>query len=323
MPFLSRQSSSAAARNTAVDSWQQDSYTPGHLPRILPEVVRSRSNQPCANPECSSRWTMLWKNHRRPVFEGQWACGSRCLQAIVQRSLRRERGGFLSSGTSAAHLHRHRVPVGLTLLSRGLITQEQLRSALALQAAGDTRRIGELLVEQCDVPSAYVTRGLAAQWSCPVLPMDNFLPSSMALVLPRILLEEFELLPLCVAASQLLYLAFHDRMDASAAFAIEQMSGLRVESGLVDDQQFAYARARLFESSFVESSLESFTDIPDLSASIASKLLRLQPIGSHIVRVHHYYWLRCWLESDSYSGAGTLPATGEDVVDTLFTLKAS
>ena len=56
----------------------------------------------------------------------------------------------------------------------------------------------------------------------------------MALVMPRQFVEEFGVLPLRVAGSRLLYLGWEDRLNASVAYAVEQMSGMKVESGLVD-----------------------------------------------------------------------------------------
>jgi hypothetical protein len=38
------------------------------------------------------------------------------------------------------------MPLGEDLVARGTITQEQLSKALAAQSAGDSRRIGELVV---------------------------------------------------------------------------------------------------------------------------------------------------------------------------------
>ena len=55
----------------------------------------------------------------------------------------------------------------------------------------------------------------------------------MALVMPKRFVQEFGLLPLRVAGSRILYLAFEDGLNAGAALALEQMSELRVESGLI------------------------------------------------------------------------------------------
>lgn len=303
--------------------WTRDEYIPGHArDTVRPLPQRVPHKQPCGNIECSGRWTMPWKNRRRPIFEGSWGCSTRCLQAVIGRALRREGGDLRSIAVEEAP-HQHRVPLGLVLLGQGWITQAQLRTALEAQRLAGTGRIGEWLVQESGVPAAMITRGLAVQWGCPVLPIEGFIPSTMALSLPAVFVRELGLVPIRIAASRIFYLAFGERLDASAAFAVGQMSGLRVESGLLDDAQFGSVRGRLLQSSFVEVKEESFKDIEGLAERITSLLDACQPLGSRLVRVHQRYWLRTWLESGSYSGVGTLPSTGEDVVDTLFTLASN
>ncbi|MEO6803321.1 MAG: hypothetical protein ABI197_08770 [Granulicella sp.] len=304
------------------ESAARDEYVPGvatkHVLRKLPQHGAGR--QSCANVECSGGWKMPWKNRRRPVFEGHWGCSPRCLEAVIHRALRRERGDLRPSIEEEAP-HQHRVPLGLIMLSQGLITQAQLRKALDAQRLAGQGRIGDWLVKECNLHPSQITRGLAGQWSCPVLRTEGFIPSAMALTAPRFFLEEFGLLPLRVAASRILYVAFQNRLDASVAFAMEQMSGLRVESGLLDDFQFHQAHEILLEGAFAQTTRESFSDIDTLSIKMAAVLNRYQPVNSRVVRIHQHYWLRIWLETGAYSGVGSLPGSGEDVIDTVFSFE--
>jgi hypothetical protein len=43
-----------------------------------------------------------------------------------------------------------------------------------------------------------------------------------------------------------------------------------------------------------------------------------QPVASRLTRLHQYYWMRIWLESGAFGKMGSLPATGEDVIDYVF-----
>ena len=63
--------------------------------------------------------------------------------------------------------------------------------------------------------------------------LNGFLPSAMALVMPKRFVAEFGLVPLRVAGGSLLYLAFENRTNPAAALGVEQMTGLKVESGLL------------------------------------------------------------------------------------------
>ncbi len=327
MPFLTRKSvgtelnaSILGASNGLV--WGDDAYRPSkdaaglgsfELPASLGRVQHKRL---CGNAECASGWTMPWRNRRRPIFEGQWGCSGRCVLAMVQSAVRRELGDGVVVGPVAPH--RHRVPLGLLMLAQGWITHPQLQRALAAQRESGTGRIGDWLISECGLDAEQITRGLSMQWGCPVLTTEGFSPEAMALVIPRIFVEKFGLLPLRVAGSRILYLGFADRLDASAAFATEQMSELKVESGVVEGAQFEVARRRFLACDGVEMKVEVAEDKDAMAGRITAVLEQKQPIASRLVRLHQYYWLRMWLESGALGQVGSLPATGEDVRDYVF-----
>ena len=329
MPFLGKLSKemtpeTRGSRGFATENimvWGRDEYVPSDLvTRTLPRPpAPNAERQTCANLECTGGWKMPWRDRRRPIFEGQWGCSIRCVQSIIRNAIRRERGDGAVM-TEEEMPHRHRVPLGLVMLAQGWITQLQLRWALDAQRSASEGRIGDWLVQECGVSREQVTCGLSVQWSCPVLPMDGFAPGAMALTMPRLFVEELGLLPLRVAGSRILYLAFKDHLDAASAFAIEQMNGLKVESGLIGEPQFDAARTHLLGSDFVSAKTVAVSDQEALTVKISKILDQAQPVGSRLVRIHQHYWLRTWLEAGAYSGVGSLPATGEDVTDTIFTV---
>jgi hypothetical protein len=206
------------------------------------------------------------------------------------------------------------------MLAQGWITHPQLQKALAAQQESGTGRIGEWIMRECGLEAEQIVRGLGMQWGCPVLTTEGFSPEVMALVVPKVFVETFGLLPLRVAGSRILYLGFADRLDASAAFAIEQMTELKVESGVVEGAQFEAGRTRVLACEGVEVKLESVEDKDAMAARITAILEQKQPIASRLVRVHQYYWLRMWLESGTLGKAGSLPVTGEDMKDHVFTV---
>jgi hypothetical protein len=273
----------------------------------------------CGNAACTRGWLRLLKDRRRPMFEGRWGCSAACMEAIVEAAVRRELGeGHVAEEDRT---HHHRVPLGLVLLAQGLITQPQLQHALDIQRRAGHGRIGSWLVAECGLKEERVTRALGLQWNCPVLPMEGFDPGAMALLAPKLLVEKLEMVPLRIAGRRILYLAFEDRLDASAAFAMERMSGLKVESGLADGAQLKAARQRLCECEFVDAAYEQVADIESMSSKITSALGRHQPRASRLVRVHQFYWLRMWLERGAMSTRdGGVPATKEDVVDRIYTV---
>lgn len=271
----------------------------------------------CGNPACTRGWLSFLKDWRRPVFEGRWGCTTQCMEAMVGAAVRRESGD--GDAEDRVGEHRHRMPLGLILLAHGWITHPELQHALDRQRRAGRGRIGRWLIEECGLDHGCVTRGLGVQWGCPVLPMEGFDPEQMVLAAPRLLVEQVGMLPLRIAGERTLQLAFADRLDEEAAFAMERMSGLKVESGLVDEAQCNSARHRLCGCKFVEAGFEQVAAIETLAGRVAAALREMRPIASRMVRVRHFFWLRMWLESGAMrSRVGGIPASREDVADRLY-----
>jgi hypothetical protein len=243
------------------------------------------------------------------------------MMALVKGAVRRERGD--GSGQHSPEPHRHRVPLGLVMLAQGWITHPQLQMALESQRANGHGRIGDWLISECGLQEEQITRGLGVQWGCPVLSTEGFLPEEMALVIPRQLVEELNVVPLRIAGGRLLYLGFEDRLDAAMGLAVERMSGIKTQNGLVESTQFRMARSRLLQCEAVPERREALDDEDAMAARIAAILEQKQPIAARLVRVHQYYWLRIWLETGTKGRSGDVPRSAEDMHDYLFTLGES
>jgi hypothetical protein len=306
-----------AGKTKQIAAFGQDFYVPStSVPGSGRSIAADPSRRTCANPDCSSAWAKPWRSRRRPIFEGHWGCGPRCVEAIVRTAVKREVSDGIGAGFEAPH--RHRIPLGLVMLAQGWITHPQLRRALEEQKNSGSGRIGDWLVGECGLPPERITQGLSVQWNCPVMSTEGVTPRAAALIIPRMFIEQFGLLPLRIAGSRILYLGFKENLDASAAFALERMTDLKVESGLVKDADYDEARRRLLDSEFVPTVIESVRDSEEMTLKIREQLEDRQPIAARLVRVHQFYWLRMWLETGALSHAGTVPTSTEDVHDTIF-----
>lgn len=275
----------------------------------------------CGNPACAGGWLTFMKDHRRPMFEGRWGCTAGCLEAMVRRAVRRESGVRHAEERDSGH--RHRLPLGLVLLAQGRITTTQLEQALDRQRRAGRGRIGRWLMEEYGLDPDCIARALAVQWGCPVLAMEGFDPERMALAAPRLLVEQLGMVPLRMAGERTLQLAFRERPDAAAAFALERMTGLKVESGLAAPAEWMAAQQRLCACDFVEAEFEQVAEIGLLPRRIAAALGRMRPRAARLVRAHEFFWLRMWLEADAMdSRAGSMPRTREDVADRLYAIGA-
>jgi len=247
--------------------------------------------QSCANDNCGSGWLHLWRSRTAPIFEGGWTCSAACTRTRVTASVRREMEGRVT----APEAHRHRIPLGLVMLEQGWINAAQLRSALDAQKEAGGGRLGHWLVGQQAAPEKLVTRALGLQWSCPVLALDFHDAEGLTPLLPRLFLDAFGALPLRVAASRLLYLGFEDRLDPVLALAVERMTGLRVECGMVAGSQFGPAHTRMLGARFPRVELIEASSEPAIIHALTKAIERERPLQSRLVRVHDCLWLRMTL----------------------------
>lgn len=246
--------------------------------------------QACGNPACRSGWLHVWRSRSGPVFEGGWSCSAECTAERVALAVRREMDAR-GVGTRA---HRHRIPLGLLMLQQGWITAEQLREALRLQRERGCGRLGFWLTSQCGVDERMVTRALGLQWSSPVLPLESHDPEALAPLVPRLFVDAFGVLPLRVAAGRLLYVGFEDRLDPVLCLALERMTGMRVEGGLVRESLFRPAHERMLRASFPPVQLIEAVSEPVLVRTLARAVERARPAESRLARVHDCLWLRMW-----------------------------
>jgi hypothetical protein len=244
----------------------------------------------CANPHCGSGWLHLWRSRSAPVFEGGWSCSAVCTRARIEAAVRREMEGR----AGAEENHRHRIPLGLVMLEQGWITSGQLRQALDAQKVAGGGRLGNWLVRHQGVSEQLVTRAMGLQWSCPVLPVDYQDAESLAALAPRLFIDAFGALPLRVAAGKLVYLGFEDRLDPVLALAVERMTGLRVESGLVQGSHFRLAHTRALNACYPPAQLlEAGSEVAAVQV-LAQAVERARPVESCLARVHDCLWLRMW-----------------------------
>ena len=170
----------------------------------------------CSNPGCGRRdWMGHFASGRASLWlNGKWFCSTACVRPglIVLARAR----------TSARDLHRHRLPLGLLLLSRGQISSTQLQRALDIQRLHAERRIGECLVAMRAVQEFDITAAVAAQWGCPVFSSPA---SPVSATIPFGLMERYGMVPDALGSKrQLLHLGFCREVDYVAMAAAGKKS---------------------------------------------------------------------------------------------------
>jgi hypothetical protein len=148
-----------------------------------------------------------------------------------------------------------------------------------------------------------VARALGLQWSCPVLSIDNYDCSSLTVVTPRLFVDGFGVLPLRLAAGQVLYLGFEENLDPSLALAVERMNAVRVESGIVRQSLFRPVHEKMLDYRFPSVELVEAISLDAAAFALAKAVEQRKPVASRLVRVRDCLWLRLW----SRAQIGPLP----------------
>ena len=173
----------------------------------------------CHNSTCR-RTGELWRRRHGESpgisCEGGWYCGADCLESVLNKLL-------TSTPGLRGPIRGHRIPLGLWLFERGEISASQLKLAIEQQRARQGARIGECLREIGAASERQITRAIAGQWSCPVFRLDGG-PNIPAELVPYPLLERHRMLPVHAARDRsVLHIAFCQRVDYSALYAIQHM----------------------------------------------------------------------------------------------------
>jgi Type II secretion system (T2SS), protein E, N-terminal domain len=220
-------------------------------------------------------------------------CSDACWAAVLRQRIERELAAFEPGGIST---HAHRVPLGLVLLSMGVITEAQLQSALEQQRQAKQGRIGEWLRKGTDLGEREITRALGMQWNCPVFELAAYRPQAGEV--PRELVEIYRFLPLPARNRGLLYLAFDRALNPIASYAVQHMTGLRVEAGLAGEDAFAEAWSRAVAMQSPAAALVTPRTREELLDAATSVLQDPAVTDASLARVHQHIWLRVFLASE-------------------------
>lgn len=161
-----------------------------------------------------------------------WYCSSSCFTAAAEKKL---------SDLMHARLERpnrgSRMPLGLSLINRGLLTTSQFKEAVNKQklAGGE---LGELLIQHGTVSEEQVTAALAAEWGCPVFSVPKHMTQS-GIQIPSALTRLYSAIPLhYVAATKVLLIGFVHGIEYRLLYAIEQITGCKTQPCFVTLSDF-------------------------------------------------------------------------------------
>jgi Type II secretion system (T2SS), protein E, N-terminal domain len=159
-----------------------------------------------------------------------WYCSARCFTSAADQQVSR----LLQLRTEQA---AQRMPLGLNLISHGLLTIEQLKKATDEQKETGGE-IGELLVRQGAVTEKQVTAIRAADWGCPVFTVPKHV-IPITVNIPSTLMRIYSMTPVhYVATTNLLLVGFVHSIEYGLLYAIEQITGCKTKPCFVTPSDF-------------------------------------------------------------------------------------
>lgn len=253
---------------------------------------RRESSEPACALACCARPQSVWRRLRhRPsgtFLQGVFYCQPQCLETALIGQLSRLRI------TAPSPQVPNRIPLGLLMVARGKLTYLEVRAALEAQRRARYGKIGEWIEKLGFATEQEVTSALALQWGCPVA--SSFDPSTIPCPgdIPLSILEAFQMLPLNYAASTgTLYLAFGERVDHAALYAIEKILGCRTQPCVAGRKSIARqleAMRQLPRPSDAE--FGPMNDFAEMARIAASYTTRLTPEQVRLSRIGRFIWLR-------------------------------
>lgn len=232
----------------------------------------------CANPECGNA-DLLSSLLRRAggfrVNETSWYCGERCLEEGLSLQIE---AAFRPTPAPV----RTTMPMGLMLLSRGIIDSEQLREALEMHHASG-ERIGACLSRLGCVSEADIASVVATQWGCAIFPAANIHPLCPRAI-PASLAERYRMLPVhYTPPGHKMFIGFSDRVNHSALAAVEGILGCKTEPCIVPERDFGSALEQRKRDTSGEVAVNRPASAPEVAGMIRSYALQT---GSYSLRVH-------------------------------------
>lgn len=205
----------------------------------------------CGHSACHNKLLMRSVPQNRGGIRvgSHWYCGPDCFSAAIRTPL-----STLMTNRLTEMPRNPRLSLGLAMLSRGFLTEDQLRHATShSQRRG--RDLEHTLLQMDLATEKQLAAARAVQWGYPVL-QEGPCPMVRA-DLPLTFLREFQAAPLHYLPGKRLVLGFVQRVDPSVLQAIERIVGCRAEPCFLtptefEDQAERNATAADYEEAVIE-----------------------------------------------------------------------
>lgn len=260
------------------------------IQELAKTVSKWRNSPGCANAACEGNPLKhaVSKRHFGVWLAEEWFCGPDCFESGARKKIVE----LLSSRHSQEKAPALRMPLGLLLLSREILTHEQLKVALEQQRTSGVT-FGEAVQDLGFATQQQVTAAVAAQWACPVFTLgDRPLPAEVRI--PRRLLEQYGMLPVHYSeVGKKLMVGFVSRVQHHILYTIEHITSCSASPCFITANE--YRRGMQF-CNLTATENEIVFDRPSGTLEIAGLVRNyVNQIGAERVRFgmcRDYLWVR-------------------------------
>ena len=260
------------------------------IQELAKSVSRWRNSPGCSNAACQGNVLKhaVAKRHFGVSLAEEWFCGPECFEVGARKKIVE----LLSSRHRQEKPPALRMPLGLLLVSRDILTHEQLKAALEQQRASGAN-LGETVQELGFATEQQVTSAVAAQWASPVFTLgDRPLPAEVRI--PRRLLEQYGMLPVHYSEiGKRLMVGFVSRVQHHILYTIEHITSCSASACFVTASEY---RRGIQLCNLTATENEIVFDRPSGTAEIAGLVRNyVNQIGAERTRFgmcRDYLWAR-------------------------------
>ncbi len=237
-----------------------------------------------------------------------WYCSSRCFRSAAEQEVLR-----LLKPANGPAAYVASMPLGLDLISHGLLTMEQLKKAAdeQKQAGGD---IGELIVRQGCISEKQMTAVRAAEWGCPVFAIPKH-AAWIEMHIPVALMRLHSMVPVhYVTRTNLLLVGFVHGVEYELLYAIEQMTGCETKPCFLTPTDFLIqmrkgeeVRGEAEDNRPREINVERMQTPAEIAGVVCASGVEIEAEEALMERCKEHLWARL--------------KSGDNVVDLLFKVK--
>jgi len=243
----------------------------------------------CSGPSCRKRplsRIVSWKQLGYFVG-GRWFCTPECLQNAVKLEVLT----LLNSHQNVAP-RPTRIPLGLVLHSRGVITSEQLALSLAEQKKSGGS-IGEAVIKLGFADELQVTSAVASQWGHPVFRVKPGF-TAVQIRIPHLLMDLYRMVPVhFTEAGSRLLMGFLRAPQHAALRTIEHMTLCNAIPCFVTPSGYSIIADQINQDERDnEIVFERNTSASEIASVIRNYVLQSGASEARVGRCREYIWAR-------------------------------